>query len=206
MYAAVLKLRSLCLPFTVLIGCAGLTAVVQGQITLSTTDDGWTSGARFRRSPVDSPLLDALLGGEPDCFIASAPQEDPITPDVGYGTKNRYLSFQAGDSGRSQAVQVRFVSLPGYEYAEGRAKWVQQPFEVSEASGSKGETPPPTHWASALGCYPHVTDWTTYGTVDVFDDAIIPGATFEVRAFDADCDPLRGVPLGPADRGFERGR
>ncbi|MGD2110638.1 MAG: hypothetical protein PVI86_14765, partial [Phycisphaerae bacterium] len=124
----------------------------------------------------------------PVCAIATSPVGDPMTPDQGSGTKNRYLSFQAGDVERQQAVRVVFDSLPGYEYAEGRTMWVQEPFEVSEASGSNDDTPPPTFWAARLGCAPFYTDWTTYETVHVFDASVIEASTYELRAINVGCD------------------
>lgn len=123
-----------------------------------------------------------------DCPIASSPQGDPTTPDQGNGTKNRYLSLQAGDTGQQQAVRVLVTSMPaGFEYAEGRAMWVQEPFAVTEASGSNGPTPPPTFWAATLGCAPFYTDWSIYGIVDAYDGALIPGGVYDIQVIDADC-------------------
>ncbi|GAG46393.1 unnamed protein product, partial [marine sediment metagenome] len=62
-------------------------------------------------------------------------------PDV--SVKNRYLSFVPSNPAQQTAIQVTFASLPGYEYAEGRTMWVQEPFEVTEASGSDASAPPP---------------------------------------------------------------
>ncbi len=103
--------------------------------------------------------------------------------------KNRYLSFVPDNPGVATALTVTFADLPGYEYAENRTMWVQQPSEVTEAPGSSGASSPPTFWAAELGCAPFYADWTTYGTVDVYDDAIVPSATFEVRAIYASCNP-----------------
>ena len=128
---------------------------------------------------------------ECECAFPSPPQPDPIPnpSEAGYGTKNRYLSFVAGDPGREQAVHVTFTSVPGFEYAENRTMWVQEPSPVTEAPGSSGGTPPPTFWAATLGCDPYYTDWSQYNGVDVYDDGIIPGATYEVRATHSGCDP-----------------
>ena len=110
--------------------------------------------------------------------------------DQDYGTKNRYLSFHAGDEGRPQAIQVMCKTLPGYEYAQSRVMYVQEPYAVTEASGSDGPTPPPTFWAAEFGCDPFYTDWTQYDRVDVYDDAIVPGAELEVCAIDEVCGAL----------------
>ncbi len=123
-----------------------------------------------------------------DCPISSAARQDPVTPDQGNGTKNRYLSFQAGDAGQQQAVRVTFTSMPpGFEYAEGRTMWVQEPFLVTEASGSNQPVPPPTFWAAVLGCGPFYTDWTVYGTVDVYNDGLIPDGVYDVQVIHLDC-------------------
>jgi hypothetical protein len=102
--------------------------------------------------------------------------------------KNRYLSFSPSNTGRQTALRVTLSSLPGFEYAEGRTMWVQEPFAVSESAGSTGSAPLPTFWAAELGCTPFYTDWSGYDVVDVFDGAIVPGAIFEVRAIDQLCD------------------
>jgi len=128
---------------------------------------------------------------ECDCHLAAPAASDPSPSpcDAGAGTKNRYMSFVAGDAGQSQAIRVTFDSMPGgYEYANSRVMWVQAPSEVSEASGLSDPTPPPTFWAATLGCEPAYADWTVYGCVDVFDDAIVPGATFAVEVITEGCD------------------
>jgi hypothetical protein len=68
--------------------------------------------------------------------------------------------------------------------------WVREPVLTNEASGIPGPFPP-FFWAARLGCEgdAHWTDWTTFGTVDVYNDAIVPGAVFETRVLDQTCDP-----------------
>jgi len=125
-----------------------------------------------------------------DSCPASSPavqDNSPSPPDTGSGTKNRYLSFAAGDPGRMQAVRVTITSLPGFEYAEGRAAWVQEPVTVTEASGSSGPSPEPTHLRASLGCTPFYADWSAYGVVDVIDDGIIPGGTFTLGVIQENC-------------------
>jgi len=116
-------------------------------------------------------------------------QPDPTVPDLGSGTKNRYLSFAAGEAGQQQAIQVTFASLPGFAYAESRTMWVQAPYPITEASGSDSPEPEPTYMAAELACQPYYTDWSTLGVIDIFDDAIIPGGAYEVRVLDSGCDP-----------------
>jgi len=124
------------------------------------------------------------------CFVATPLDVDfgPAPSDIGFGAKNRYMTFRGGDAGRSQAVQVEFVNLPDFPYANGRTAWVQEPYLVTEASGSAGGVPPPTMWAARLGCTPFYTDWSAYDRVDVFDDGIVQRSRYDVRIIDASCD------------------
>jgi len=116
--------------------------------------------------------------------VALPPREEEPTAIE----KNRYLSFMPDNPDRPTAIAATLIALPGYEYAEGRTMWIQEPFEVTEAPGSSGASPPPTFWVAELGCTPFYTDWADYGLIDVYDDAIVPDATFELRALGALCD------------------
>jgi hypothetical protein len=112
----------------------------------------------------------------------------PDPPLPGFADKNRYLSFEILGTDQALAIQVTFVSIPGYEYAEGRTMWVQAPQPVTESSGSDGPEPTPAFTAATLGCQPHYTVWNGIGVVDVYDAAIMPGVTAEVRAIIEGCD------------------
>ncbi|MGD2110442.1 MAG: hypothetical protein PVI86_13765 [Phycisphaerae bacterium] len=125
------------------------------------------------------------------CAPSAQPLDDPqpLPAALGFGTKNRYLSFVGADVGRLQAVQVTFTDVPGFEYANGRTAWVQLPSPVTELPGSSDPAPPPTLMAATLGCTPRYTDWAALGTVHVFDAGIIPGGAYQVRVIDEDsCD------------------
>jgi len=128
--------------------------------------------------------------GEISCTLPlpSTPIDDVKCPpegcEQGFGSKVRYLSFSGGDVGKNMAARVTFVSLPGYEYAEGRQMWVQEPSPITEASGSDLPTPPPTMWGATLGCNQFGTDWTAYDTVDIFDDAMVPGGIYDIQFID----------------------
>jgi hypothetical protein len=140
------------------------------------------------------------FGGVECNQVGDPPLEDPTCPDMGCGTKNRYLSFQAGEPEQSIAIRVTFAEMPAvFDYAEGRQMWVQEPFQVSETAGSDGPTPPPTFWAATLGCDPFYTDWSVYGTVDVYHRAIVPLAEFDVQwiaeACSTDEECLYSLPL-----------
>ncbi len=142
----------------------------------------------------------AEIGGIECNEVGDPPQEDPLTPDVGCGTKNRYMSFQAGEPDQQIAIRVTFAEMPPpFVYAEGRIMWVQEPFQVSENSGYPGPDPPPRFWAATLGCDPFYTDWSVYGTVDAYDAAIVPEAEFDVQwieeGYPTDEECLYSVPL-----------
>ncbi len=149
----------------------------------------------------DPPYLSDPLCGDAcqECLIAGLPFDDPIPVpvDIGFGTKNRYLSFMGGDPGRLQAVQVTFVNLPDFPFANGRTAWVQEPFLVTEASGDSGPMPPPTMRAAVLDCDPYYTDWSTYGTVHVYDAGIVQGSTYQLRLIDSTCDRHNAGDYGP---------
>jgi hypothetical protein len=125
------------------------------------------------------------------CTLSAAPSGDfsPVPADAGLGAKNRYITFTGGTPGRSEAVRVIFDSVPGYEYAENREMWVQEPVETTEASGSDG---PPgvgegSMWAATLGCNPFYTDWSVYDRVDVYNAAVVPGASYILQMIDDTC-------------------
>ncbi len=120
---------------------------------------------------------------------ASAPAEDPAVPDGSNGTANRYLSFLAGDAGRQQVVEVTFVSMPpGFEGLVGQTMWLGNPVSVSENSGivDPANAPAfPSFTAVPLSCSPTAADWSQLGALRVFGEAIVPGATYELRVVDA---------------------
>ncbi len=121
------------------------------------------------------------------CFVASAPLPDYSLPDMGHGTKNQYMTFRGGDASRSQAARVTFASLRDeFAFAEGRTAWVQEPYLVTETSGSSGGNPP-NFWVAELGCTPYYTDWTVYDRVDVIDAGIVPDGVYEVQILDSTC-------------------
>lgn len=129
--------------------------------------------------------------GDPEmcpCAASTAPILDTSPPDLGSGTKNRFLSLIAGDPGVKQAVRVTFADLPPlYEYAEGRTMWVGPPFPVTEASGESGDAPEPTFLAATLQCQPYYTNWSQLGVVHVYDSGVLPGGTYEVHVVAGVC-------------------
>jgi len=102
--------------------------------------------------------------------------------------KNRYISFIPGNPGHQTALRVTLSNLPpAFDAHNGETMWVGEPFEVTEVSGSSGSTPPPTYWAARLCTEAFYADWSSYGTVDVFDNEVVPGAAYEIQAVDENC-------------------
>jgi hypothetical protein len=142
---------------------------------------------------------------ECECFESSAPQPDRLVlPGSPVSRKVRYLSFEAGDPGRSQAVRVTFADLPApYTDWEGVRLWVQQPERHCENCGQKwvpepdnppdygcassGGIEPPWYWVADLGCEPCWMDWSTYGVVHVSNEGIVPEALYAFQVLDDTC-------------------
>ncbi len=125
---------------------------------------------------------------ECDCVPADMVQVEPtVVP------KNRFLSFVPGSAGRDTALRVTFTDLPSpFELLEGQSMWVGQPREVTENSGNVDPAAVPgwpTFTAATLQCKPYVTDWSTFGTVYVCHEGIVPGAVYEIQAVDVSCNP-----------------
>ena len=127
----------------------------------------------------------------PVCEAAAQPQPEMILDadkQLGPSTKNRFLSFAAGDVGREQVILVTLKELPApYDEFNDRTMWVGEPREVSEIA-ARTDTSPPTFWTAPLQCAtPVVRDWTTYGTVHVYSPFIVPDGTYEIRVLDSGC-------------------
>jgi hypothetical protein len=102
-------------------------------------------------------------------------------------TKNRFLSFTAGDAEIAQAIRVTLVSLPApYDQFNGRTLWVQEPFDVSEIA-ARTDTSPPTFKAAELDCTEVFRDdWSTLGTIHVYSEFIVPGGDYAIQIVDQD--------------------
>ena len=114
---------------------------------------------------------------------------DPYVPDLGYGTRNRYVGFTVEDP-QPQAVRVTMSSLdPPHDICDGQQKWVGQPRKVDELSGETGPGDPGL-WVAALVDTPdeaYVTDWTQYDAVYAYDDQVVPNSYYDVQAIGEDC-------------------
>ena len=125
------------------------------------------------------------------CFNATAPIAESTIPDAGFGTRVRYLGFQANpdSAGKSQAIRVTLTDLPvPFEYAEGRVMWVGAPYDVSEVAG-KPDSTPPTFKLADLQCDPFFADWTQFGVVYVRSESFVPLGLYDLQAIDNTCAP-----------------
>ena len=67
--------------------------------------------------------------------------------------------------------------------------WVGSPFVVGENSGSVEPAPgDDVIQVAPLTCDPFAAGWDALGTVHVFGETIIPGATYEIRFVDLRCE------------------
>jgi hypothetical protein len=134
----------------------------------------------------------------PACFTSSAPEPERLALEFDpISRKIRYLSFGAGDTGRTQAVRVTFSSVPSpYDTWIGVQLFVQEPEVFCENAGvpqattcpiSAGDLPRNWFWGAQLGCDPYLTDWTQYDIVHVFNEGIIPGASYDIQVVDSSC-------------------
>jgi hypothetical protein len=138
--------------------------------------------------------VDPANGIPDECDPPEAPIEMP--PD-----KVRMVSFGAtalaGEVAAvpvNRAVRVTFLNLPGaYGIWNGQQLWVGQPQDVCELSGvGPGQPCPsgPTSKYAKLQCGQHCrTDWNTLGTVHVWGEGVIPGATYRLQAINCADDP-----------------
>ncbi len=122
--------------------------------------------------------------------------------------KIRYLSFTAGDTGQSQAVRMTFTNMPSpYDTWNGVQLWVQEPQEYCENAGVAQDDPCPDavgglpstgFWGADLGCDPYFTDWTLYDTVHVWNEGIVPDATYDIQVVDETCSLAAEEDYSPA--------
>lgn len=99
--------------------------------------------------------------------------------------KPRHLSVSFPPSSVQAAIRVKLLEMPD-EYAAfvGSEYWVDLPVSVPDQ-----KAPGQTVWQSRLSCTPVYADWSAYDAVQIGDHEILPGATYEVRAVAAGCDP-----------------
>ena len=73
--------------------------------------------------------LRSFLAEVPPYQAPVAPLPEPTVPDMGFGTRTRYVFFSCGTLGASDAVRVSF------DFGEDERMWVGEPTAVCELSG-----------------------------------------------------------------------
>ncbi len=105
---------------------------------------------------------------------------ESTVPDAGKGTRVRYLSFSGGTPTESEAVRAELTASADFPGAVGMQWWVGSPGLVAEDSGTSGPGTP-GFYAAGLQCDPYFTDWSVYDSVHVYDQSIVPSATYAVQ-------------------------
>ena len=140
---------------------------------------------------------DSDENGRPDeCCPLSAPPEPDLLPTTGnpVNQKVRYLSFNAGDPGLTQAVRVTFKNLPPpYDTWNDVEMWVQEPATYCEHAGRTRPPCPAVQPTSeftgaTLDCDPWFGDFHSAGVIHVFHEGIVPGGTYWIEVVEAGCD------------------
>jgi hypothetical protein len=146
-------------------------------------------------TPQGFPFL--VTGATGDCGCASVLPPKPDS-NVCRLVANRYISFVPGNAGRETALRVTIADMPAaFAGMVGESFWVGPPFDLTEAPGSDGSEPP-VFTAARLQCAPYFTDWSTVGTVQVVDAAIVAGGIYDIQAVAEGCeDDLEGAYSAP---------
>jgi hypothetical protein len=120
---------------------------------------------------------------------------DEYSPDVGAGTRNRYLSFDMGhQGGRTQSIRVTFQSLPPpFDALNGTVRWVGTAMSTSETSGTTDPGAGATFQTALIECDPVPLDWSAVGVIHVFDRAIFPGAAYDVQVVNAGLEDVESA-------------
>lgn len=93
------------------------------------------------------------------------------------------------ESNRSPHAPLDDLPAP-FDIANGQTMWLAPPDEVSENSGiSDPNSAPgyPTFLRSTLRCTPTYLDWSSFGTLYVFHEFIVPGGRYLFQEVDAIC-------------------
>lgn len=159
----------------------------------------------------DETSPDENGNGIPDecdlCVLAAQARPEMIGNDI--NAKNRFISIEAGDPGRNQAIRVMFVDLPSpFGVWNNLRFFVGEPFRVCENSGQV--TPPEPDNPPDYGCAPapeleqiwcwvaplvcdladaYFTDWSTWGVVHLYHEGVVPGGVYGVEVLDDTCSP-----------------
>lgn len=128
-------------------------------------------GGLFVLNPADAVGVNCAA---PDAPIAEA---NPIP-------KNRYITVVPQSSGRTTALRVTLANLPPpFDTWNGTHRWVDRPEVFAD-----GLNPPTTIKRSRLSCDPVYADWGADGEIQISDDAIVPNATYLLKAIGRICE------------------
>lgn len=163
------------------------------------TGNGHYGSPRGRGGAGDCMFLQFEVHLTTPCFpsLPAQPERLPL-PSGPVSQKSRYLSFRAGDAGRSQAIRVTFADLPApYNTWNGAEMWVGEPKTYCENGGQA--TPPgtgcgqagglPTEFqAATLQCGSHFADWSSVDVIHVFHEGIVPDGIYHVQVVAETCE------------------
>lgn len=136
-------------------------------------------------------------GGEPDGDANGIPDVCECLPTdaplaVLPHPENRYLTIEPQNAGGLTALRVTLDELlvpdpfvagsPDFSSFDGQVRWVGPPAEYPE-----GATPTPSFFAAQIQCEPHFADWSTFGTISVYGDAVVPSSSYTIQAIDESC-------------------
>ncbi len=123
------------------------------------------------------------------------PVDAPLAEPAGI-SKNRFISLQGGNTGKTTAVRVKMVSLqhpnppnvpeqPPIDFSafEGQYRWLGPPIDYIEDLD-----PGITFRASRLQCAPYYADWSTFGTVHVWGPEVIPSSLYHAQEISQTCN------------------
>ena len=104
---------------------------------------------------------------------------------------NRYVALRSNNPGQFSAIRVTLEDLPApFDIANGQTLWLGVPDAVSENSGTDdpNSTPGyPVFQRSTLRCAPTYQDWSSFGTIYVSHEFIVPGGRYLFQEVDAVC-------------------
>jgi len=173
----------------------------------SVTDDGtWKYGGTLVLDvPADAsgtfviaplPFQDSFMFDDTEGGAEVIPLEELIAARITVGEaffpKGRYLAITPSSEARATGLRVTYPSglprpdAPGIGIEPGNragvsgfSRWVGPPRDFVE----RGQ--PTRYFAAAeLQCKPFVTDWSGFDIVQVYGDAVLPGATYAVEEVD----------------------
>lgn len=115
----------------------------------------------------------------------------PVAPqlDVTAVARSRYLRFRPGSLGTSAAIRITLTQAPaGMGALQGTVMWAGPSQIITELAGETGETPLPSFTRSKTQCSAHCQDWSVVDLLDIYGEAVIPGASYRIQSVGCGCD------------------